>query len=83
MINLLMMLFSGNIIPLKFFPDHLSGWMRLQPFAQILDAPIRMYMGNGGMAECFLVQAFWLAVSLCLTRLFWKMNLRRIVIQGG
>ena len=36
--------FAGNIIPLTLFPDSVQAIIRYQPFAQSLDAPIRMYL---------------------------------------
>lgn len=40
--------FAGNIIPLTLFPDSVQAIIRYQPFAQSLDAPIRMYLRAGG-----------------------------------
>ena len=45
MLNLLMMTLSGNILPLTLFPDSWQKVITLLPYAQLLDAPIRLYTG--------------------------------------
>ena len=86
MINLIMMIFCGNIIPLTFFPDRVQALIRFQPFAQALDAPIRMYLAAQPWPEFALnlgVQLSWALVLCALARLLWRRNLQRIIIQGG
>ncbi len=86
MINLIMMILSGNIIPLTLFPDRLRLLIRYQPFAQALDAPIRMYLHAMPLREWLLnlgVQVLWLAVLWLVSKALWRRNLNRIVIQGG
>ncbi len=86
MINLIMMLLAGNIIPLTLVPERLRQVIRYQPFAQALDAPIRMYLHTMSAGEWLLnlgVQLLWLAALWALSRLLWRRNLDRIVIQGG
>lgn len=86
MISLVMFIFSGNIIPLTLMPARLQTVMRLQPFAQLLDAPIRMYLGGMSgpeWAETMSVQVIWLVLLWGLSRLMWRRNLARIEIQGG
>ncbi len=86
MLNLVMMVLCGNIIPLTLFPDAVQGLIRWQPFAQALDAPIRMYTAGQAWPDFFLnlgVQAGWAAVLWLAARGLWRRNLRRIIIQGG
>lgn len=55
--------FAGNIIPLTLFPDSVQALIRYQPFAQSLDAPIRMYLHAQAAGEWALnigVQLLWL-----------------------
>ncbi len=86
MLNLLMMTFSGNILPLTLFPD---SWQRIitrLPYAQLLDAPIRLYTGEAALsasAAVLLLQAGWAAALIILGRLMWRLNQRRLIIQGG
>lgn len=85
-LNLLMMTFSGNIIPLTLFPDSWQTAIRLLPYAQMLDAPIRIYGGQQAIREVpvvWLIQGVWTMVLICLGRKMWNDNQKRIVIQGG
>ena len=86
MLNLLMMILAGNILPLTLFPDSWQRVMRLLPYAQLLDAPIRLYTGETAAAQApliLLIQALWTIALTGLGVFFWQRNQRRIVIQGG
>ena len=86
MISLLMMTFSGNVVPLTLFPDSLQTLIRYQPFAQALDAPIRMYLGGPALGEWLFnlgIQLMWIAALMALGRLMWRRQLRHVTIQGG
>lgn len=86
LINLVMMILSGNIIPLTLAPERLQAVLRWQPFAQMLDAPIRMYLHTASFEEWALgvgVQLLWLAALTFLSRGLWGRNIRRIELQGG
>ena len=86
MINLLHMTFSGNIIPLTLFPDSVQALIRYQPFAQALDAPIRMYLQAQAAPEWLLnigVQFLWLLILRALGRWMWRRRLNDMIVQGG
>ena len=86
MINLIQMIFSGNIIPLTLFPDGVQTLIRFQPFAQALDAPIRMYLHAQPGPEWLLslsVQLGWILIISALGRRMWARQLNRMVVQGG
>ena len=86
MLNMLMMILAGNILPLTLFPD---GWQRavtLLPYAQLLDTPIRLYTGEYAPASApaaLLVQICWTAALILLGSLLWRNNQRKMIIQGG
>ncbi len=86
MLNLIMMIFCGNIIPLTLFPSALQTLIRYQPFAQALDAPIRMYLNAQSLPVWslnVLIQVIWIALLWCLSRTIWERHLRQIIVQGG
>ncbi len=86
MLSLLLMTFSGNVVPLTLFPDSLQALMRYQPFAQALDAPIRAYLNAPPMGEWLIsvvVQLIWIAVLMALGRWMWARQLRNVTVQGG
>ena len=85
-VNLAMAALSGNVIPLTLFPQRLQSLMRYQPFAQALDAPIRMYQHAQTAAQWGLntgIQLLWLLALTALARALWKRRLGRMVVQGG
>lgn len=85
-LNLLKAVLSGNVIPLTLFPASVQQLIRYQPFAQALDAPIRMYLNEqtaGEFALNFGVQLLWFFALMLMARLLWRSNLKRLVVQGG
>ncbi len=86
MLNLLMMTLSGNILPLTLFPDSWQKAVTLLPYAQLLDAPIRLYTGQQALSAApriLAVQCVWTLLLTCLGLLLWRQNQKRLVIQGG
>ena len=86
MITLISNAFAGNIIPLTLFPDSVQTLIRYQPFAQALDAPIRMYLHAQVAGEWALnisVQLLWLMLLVTAGRAMWRYQLNRLTIQGG
>ena len=86
MLNLLMMTLSGNILPLTLFPDSWQKVITLLPYAQLLDAPIRLYSGQWPLTEApraLLTQCVWTLLLIGLGLLLWRQNQRRLIIQGG
>lgn len=79
-------LLSGNLLPLSLFPDGSQTALLLQPFAGLLDIPLRIYFGalEGTAALGFLgVQLFWLVALIALGRWWLGRVLRSLEMQGG
>ena len=78
--------FSGNLLPLPLFPDWMQTFLFVQPFAGMLDIPVRIYSGDlvGRGARAGLgLQAGW-AVTLILIGRAWMGRLMgRLQMQGG
>lgn len=77
---------SGSLLPLALFPDWLQTVLLIQPFAGLLDIPIRIYMGKlvgagaiGGLG----LQLFWIVAVIALGRVAMSRALRRLEVQGG
>lgn len=86
MLNLLLTTFSGNILPLTLFPDAWQRAITLLPYAQVLDAPIRLYTGEWALSQgprVLLQQALWALLLVGLGMLLWQKNQKRLVVQGG
>ena len=86
LLNLLMMTLSGNILPLTLFPDSWQRVITALPWAQLLDAPIRLYTGDFAPADAPLIllrQGVWVLLLAGLGRFMWHRNQRRMALQGG
>ena len=58
----------------------------LQPFAGMLDLPVRLYVGAQPLSragEIVLLQAFWTAVFVLAGRAWIGRSFKKLVIQGG
>ena len=86
MLNMLMITLSGNLLPLTLFPDSWQKMITLLPYAQLLDAPIRLYTGEWALSEAprvFLIQGSWALLLTGLGLFIWKQNQKRMIVQGG
>ena len=86
MLNMLMMILAGNILPLTLFPDRWQRVITLLPYAQLLDTPIRLYTGEYALQqapEALLIQAAWTVILVLAGCFFWRTNQRKLIIQGG
>ncbi|WP_083391219.1 ABC transporter permease [Parafrankia soli] len=92
---LVMMFFSGAVLPLGLFPGVLGTIAGFLPFGAVVQAPMDLYLGSpaGGTAylgsaaagpeRILAYQAVW-ALLLCLAgRVLTTAALRRLVVQGG
>ena len=84
--NLLMTIFSGNLLPLTLFPDSWQKVITLLPYAQLLDSPIRLYNGEYGVEEAprvLLIQLTWIIILVFAGCLMWRSNRKKLIVQGG
>lgn len=82
----LVIVFSGTLLPLNFFPDPLWPYLHMQPFAGLVDIPFRIYfadLGNGAALEGLALQASWTLVMVGLGRVAMDRMMRRLEMQGG
>jgi ABC-2 type transport system permease protein len=78
--------FSGSLIPLPLLPDWLQPLMQYQPFAGLLDFPLRIYSGHlaGSAAVAALGrQAVWIVLLIALGRFLMRRAMARLQTQGG
>ena len=86
MLNLLMMILSGNVLPLTLYPDRWQRAITFLPYAQMLDAPIRLYTGEYTLSQApgvILLQGGWTVLLVAAGMALWHRHQRRLVIQGG
>ena len=82
----IVVVFSGNLLPLSLLPDAWQTLLLLQPLAGLLDIPVRLYFGHltgwgaiGGLA----LQAGWIAVLIVAGRAAMQRTMRTLEVQGG
>ncbi|MBC6417460.1 MAG: ABC-2 family transporter protein [Prochloron sp. SP5CPC1] len=86
LLNVAVLIFSGIIVPLPFFPDWLQPLLNFLPFRDLLDAPLRFYIGQMPPESILILAAHqlaWILGLIILGRLMLAAGLRRLVIQGG
>jgi len=86
MFNLLMMILSGNVLPLTLYPDSWQRTITLLPYAQMLDAPIRLYTGEYALTQApgvLALQGGWTILLVLAGMMLWRRNQDRLIIQGG
>lgn len=82
----LVIVFSGSLLPLNFYPEALQPWLHLQPFAGLVDIPFRIYFGNlAGEAalQGLALQAGWTLALVGFGRLAMERVMRHLEMQGG
>lgn len=85
--QVIVLLLSGATVPIAFFPEPLKTIVQYLPFQSIYNAPLTILL-NGSpdikdVAVILGTQLFWCAVLTVISRLFWKMSLRQITVNGG
>lgn len=82
----LVIVLSGSLLPLDFFPDALRPVLHVQPFAGLVDIPFRIYfadLSGGAALQGLALQAGWTLALVGLGRLAMERTIRRLEMQGG
>jgi ABC-2 type transport system permease protein len=82
----MVIVFSGQLLPLNFFPPSVQTMLHLQPFAGLVDIPFRIYFADlaGAVAlQSLALQAGWTLVLIGLGRFAMERVMRRLEMQGG
>lgn len=77
---------SGNLLPLSLLPDAWQTLLLAQPLAGLVDIPMRIYAGQltgGAVATALACQLAWVIVIVALGRLAMRRTLRHLKVQGG
>lgn len=78
--------FSGSLIPLAMLPGWLNNLVFTFPFAQALYIPISLLSGISPISQTprlWLIQIAWLVGLLLLSRLVFRVAIRKVTVQGG
>ncbi|MDH6169582.1 ABC-2 type transport system permease protein [Variovorax boronicumulans] len=77
---------SGNLLPLGLLPDAWQTALLIQPLAGLMDIPARLYFGQLGgwhAVTALGLQCFWIVVLVAAGRLAMGRTMRSLQIQGG
>ena len=86
LMNGIVAVFSGMVIPLPLFPDWLQPILYWQPFRGLCDIPYRIYSGHIDSSAAFGEIGFqfvWAAILILLTYWMFSHAQQRAVVQGG
>ncbi|MDP9880886.1 ABC-2 type transport system permease protein [Variovorax boronicumulans] len=78
--------FSGNLLPLALLPDAWQTALLVQPLAGLFDIPARLYFGHlsGWHALAALgLQCFWIVALVAFGRMAMGRTMRSLQVQGG
>lgn len=85
--QVIVLLLSGATIPIAFFPEPLKTIVYYLPFQSIYNAPLSILLDGNPQLETILTtfgtQLIWCLVMTVLSKLFWKVSLRQITVNGG
>jgi len=85
--DVIIMLLSGMVIPLNFYPEALAKVVLILPFQGICNIPVRILMGNGMELKDYLqalaFQAVWMVVLIIISRVFYAKAVKVITVNGG
>jgi len=85
--QVIVLLLSGATIPIAFFPEPLKTIVYYLPFQSIYNAPLTLLLNGNPKPDTILItlgtQLIWCVVMLVLSKLFWKVSLRQITVNGG
>ncbi|MCX8132206.1 MAG: ABC-2 family transporter protein [Clostridia bacterium] len=78
--------FSGELIPIAFFPLWLQNTMNFLPFGSMNYTPVMIYLekftGMRALAAIG-IQSVWVIIMLLLSRWVWSRVIRRLTVLGG
>ncbi len=82
----IVIVFSGNLLPLALLPDAWQTALLLQPLAGVMDIPARIYFGqlDGALMLAALgLQCAWIVLLVAFGRAAMARTMRRLEVQGG
>ena len=77
---------SGGLMPLQLWPDFMQRLLLFQPFAGILDIPLRLYIGSLPYYDALWaigLQLVWAVVFIASGKILMQRRLSTLIVQGG
>ena len=86
MIVLTCLILNGGFFPLQLWPDFLQGLLLYQPFAGILDIPLRLYIGSMPPTDALWaigLQLVWTVIFIVSGKILMGRKLSHLIVQGS
>ena len=85
--QVIVLLLSGATIPLAFFPEPFRTIVSYLPFQSIYHTPLTLLLNGDPEPRAVLsalgMQLFWVVFMMTVSKLFWKISIRQITVNGG
>ncbi|WP_297430659.1 ABC-2 family transporter protein [Clostridium sp.] len=84
--NLIIGIFSGQLIPITFFPDSISWIFKYLPFMYTNYVPVMIYLNKIKGYDVFInfmLQLIWILVLVIIDIFIWRSAIKHLSIQGG
>lgn len=85
--QVIVLLLSGATVPIAFFPEPLKTIVYYLPFQSIYNSPLTLLLDGSPTLETVVTtlgtQLLWCVGMTLLGKLFWKLSLRQITVNGG
>ena len=85
--QVIVLLLSGATIPIAFFPEPLKTIVYFLPFQAIYNGPLTILLSDGKDMSLVLktlgIQIIWAAIMLAVSKIFWKISIKQITVNGG
>ncbi len=78
--------FSGEIIPIAFFPITVQSIMSFFPFASMNYTPVMIYLGKlqgQDLLFALLNQIIWIIILFLFSEFFWNHAIKKLTLLGG
>ena len=78
--------FSGELIPIVFFPSAVQKVLQYLPFSSINYTPVMIYMEKftvNELVSALLVQVIWVVILFVAMNVLWKSAIKRLTVLGG
>jgi ABC-2 type transport system permease protein len=79
-------LLSGALIPISFFPGVIQKIIFILPFSSLIYTPTMIYLGKlTGLevVKALSLQIVWIIVLAAIAKLLWKTMVKQLTILGG
>ena len=85
--QVIVLLLSGATIPIAFFPEPLKTIVYFLPFQAIYNGPLTILLSDGKDMSLVLktlgIQIIWAAIMFAVSKIFWKISIKQITVNGG